>query len=162
MTDWKRKRGLTLVEMLVVVGIIAVLAAMVIVATRRVDNQSGEQAVANAFAVLRSALREYYEFADEFPRQPDRTISSATALVHIQVMYAALDAVPACRDLLKGIDSILVQRNDKQPAMSRFYDPWGTPLNYVYVAGVDSFPELMSAGPDKQFGTTDDITSKGK
>jgi len=162
MTDWKCKHGLTIVEMLVVVGIIATLAAMVLVATRRVENQSGEQVVANAFAVLKSALREYYEFADEFPRQPDRTVDKATALTHIQVMYAALDAVPACREILKGIDNILVQKRDNQPAMSRFYDPWGTPLNYVYVAGMDSFPGLMSAGPDKQFGTTDDITSKGK
>jgi len=159
MTDWKCKHGLTLIEMLVVLGIIAMLAAMVIVVTRRVENQSGEQVVANAFAVLKSALREYYEFADQFPRQPDT--GGAMALVHITDMYRALDAVPACKEILKGIDTILVQRHDKQPAESRFYDPWGTPLDYVYVAGVDTFPKLTSAGPDKQFGTTDDITSKG-
>jgi len=162
MTDWKYKRGLTLVEMLVVVGIIATLAAMAIVSIRRVENQSSENVTANAFALLKSALREYYEYADEFPRQPDRIADRTTALVHIRVMYSALDAVPACREILKGVDSILVQRHDNQPAMSRFYDPWGTPLDYVYVAGTDTFPELISAGPDKLFGTTDDIRSKGK
>ncbi len=161
MTDRKRKHGLTLIEMLVVVGIIAMLVAMVIVVTRRVGNQSGEQVVANAFAVLKSALREYYEFVDDFPRQPDRT-GGATALAHITDMYRALDAVPACREILKGIDSILAQRHDRQPVESRFYDPWGTPLDYAYVAGVDTFPELISAGPDKVFGTSDDITSKNK
>jgi prepilin-type N-terminal cleavage/methylation domain-containing protein len=157
MTDREHKRGLTLVEMLVVLGIIAALASMVIVMVRRVENQSSEQAVANAFAVLKSALREYYEFADEFPKQ-----QGATALSRIQAMYTALDAVPACKEILKGIDTILVQRNDKQPAESRLYDPWGTPLDYAYIAGTDSFPRLTSAGPDKQFGTTDDITSKDK
>jgi prepilin-type N-terminal cleavage/methylation domain-containing protein len=162
MTDWKRKRGLTLIEMLVVVGIIATLMAMVIVVTRGVENQSGEQVVANAFAVLKSALREYYEYADEFPKQPDLTVNNAAALAHIQVMYSALDTVPACRETLKGIDAILGRRHDKQPVESRLYDPWGMPLNYVYVPGTDSFPKLTSAGPDKLFGTGDDITSKGQ
>ena len=162
MTDRTHRHGLTLVEMLVVVGIIATLAAIVVVVTRRVENRSDEQVVANAFAVLKSALREYYEFMDVFPGQPDRTVSNGTALAHIQLMYAALDAVPECKQVLKGIDSVLVRRRDRQPVESRLYDPWGTPLNYVYVAGVDTFPELISAGPDKAFGTSDDITSKDK
>ena len=162
MTDRTHRHGLTLVEMLVVVGIIATLAAIVVVVTRRVENQSDEQVVANAFAVLKSALRGYYEFADQFPQQPVRNAGSAAALGHIQLMYAALDAVPECKQVLKGIDTILVKRRDRQPAESRFYDPWGTPLDYVYVVNVDTFPELISAGPDKVFGTSDDITSKDK
>lgn len=161
MADGKYKRGLTLIEMLVVLGIIATLAAMVIVAIRRVENQSSENVVANAFSLLKGALREYYEYTDGFPAQPDRTLSNATALMHIQLMYSALDTVPASREILKGIDNVLVQRQDMQPAMARLYDPWGTPLNYIYAPG-DTFPELVSAGPDKIFGTADDISSKGK
>ena len=48
---------------------------------------------------------------------------------------------------------------------SELRDPWGTLLDYVYeYAGGkgDTFPELISAGPDRQFGTADDISSKGK
>jgi prepilin-type N-terminal cleavage/methylation domain-containing protein len=161
MADGKYKRGLTLIEMLVVLGVIATLAAMIVVATRRVENQSSESIVANAFSLLKAALREYYESTDAFPIQPDRTPSNATALVHIRLMYSALDTVPASREILKGIDAVLVQRQDKQPAMARLYDPWGTPLNYIY-APSDTFPELVSAGPDKTFGTADDISSKGK
>jgi hypothetical protein len=111
--------------------------------------------------VLRSALREYYEYADEFPKQPTRS-NGAMALAHIQIMYNALDAVPACRETLKGIDRILVQKRDDLSVVSRYYDPWGTPLDYIYASGTDSFPELISAGPDKRFGTTDDISSKGE
>ena len=162
MADWKCKRGLTLIEILVVLGVIATLAAMVIVVTRRVESQSSENIVANAFALLNGALREYYEYTDKFPVQPDRTPGNGTALAHIQSMYSALDAVPACKDILKGIDAVLVQRHDKQPAMSRLYDPWGTPLNYIYTPGINTFPELVSAGPDRKFGTADDISSKGK
>jgi type II secretory pathway pseudopilin PulG len=149
--------------MLVVLGVIATLAGMVMVLTRRVENQSNESILANAFALLKSALREYYEYAGDFPRQPDRVLGKATALAHVQLMYDALDSVPASRGVLKGIDSILVQRYDNQPAMARMYDPWGTALNYIYnPSGGDSFPEVVSAGPDKQFGTADDVSSKGK
>jgi len=163
MADGKYKRGLTLMEMLVVLGVIATLAAMVIVATRRVETQSNESVVANAFSLLKGALREYYEYTDTFPAQPDRspTPSSGTALAHIQWMYRDLDSVPACSKILKAIDTVLAQRQDKQPTTSGLYDPWGTPLNYIYAPG-DTFPELVSAGPDKKFGTADDMSSKGK
>lgn len=160
MADWKYKRGLTLVEILVVLAVIAALAAMIIKVTLRVENQSSENIVANAFSLLKSALREYYEYTDKFPLQPDQSPPSGMALAHIQSMYRELDAVPASREILKGIDTVLVQRHDKQPATTRLYDPWGTPLNYIYVPG-DTFPELVSAGPDKTFGTADDISSKG-
>lgn len=164
MADGKTKHGFTLIEMLVVVGIIATLAAMVIVMIRRVESHSNENIVANAFTLLNSALREYYEYTDGFPAQPDRppNLDNVTAMKHITLMYNALDTVPACAKVLKGIDSILVRRFDNQPAMARFYDPWGTPLNYMYAPGIDTFPELISAGPDRRFGTADDIRSKGK
>jgi len=162
MADWKFKRGLTLVEILVVVGVIATLAAMIITVTLRVENQGSESIVANAFSLLKAALREYYEDTDGFPVQPDASLAppNAIVLLRIQRMYAALDAVPASSEILKGIDTVLVQRHDKQSVRSKLYDPWGTPLNYIYVPG-DTFPELVSAGPDRTFGTADDISSKG-
>ena len=40
--------------------------------------------------------------------------------------------------------------------LGRFIDSWGTSLWYRCEAGY-SFPKLISAGPDKQFGTSDDI-----
>ncbi len=67
MADWKYKRGLTLVEILVVVGVIAALAAMVIVATRRLDNHARESTLANTFAVLENALRQFYEYEYTYP-----------------------------------------------------------------------------------------------
>ncbi len=155
MADWKYKRGMTLVEILVVLAVIAALAAMIIKVTLRVENQSSENIVANAFSLLKAALREYYEYTDTFP-VPLRPTGSG----RIQDVYDALDAVPTSRQILKGIDTVLVQRHDKQPAPARLYDPWGTPFDYIYTPG-DTFPELVSAGPDKTFGTADDISSKG-
>jgi prepilin-type N-terminal cleavage/methylation domain-containing protein len=41
----------------------------------------------------------------------------------------------------------------------RLVDPWGTPLRYEYTPGEMSFPRVTSAGPDRLFGTTDDLRS---
>ncbi len=164
MAHWKYKRGLTIIEMLIVLAVIATLATMVIVVTRRVENHANENIVTSAFALLKAALREFYEDNRVFPVQPDASPapSSAIALTHIQLMYTALDNAPSCSEILKGIDAILVHRQDTQPVTTRLYDPWGTPFNYIYTPGSDTFPVLVSAGPDKKFGTADDISSKGK
>ncbi len=58
----KYKHGLSLVEMLIVVGIIALLATMVIGIAGRIDNQAKEKGVESVFVLLEGALEEYKEF----------------------------------------------------------------------------------------------------
>lgn len=41
----------------------------------------------------------------------------------------------------------------------RFIDPWGNSFMYTYSTG-QSFPEIVSAGPDGVFGSGDDISNK--
>lgn len=156
MANARNKLGLSLLEMLVVLGIIVVLAGLAIALTLRVENQSKERAVANVFALLRSALREYYEDAGAFPVQAERNYGNAPA--HVELLYGALDSVPASRQVLKQVNSAFVRVGSTASA-PRLCDPWGTALDYVYVPN-DQFPELTSAGPDKKFGTIDDISSK--
>jgi hypothetical protein len=68
--------------------------------------------------------------------------------------------MPESRKILGSIAESLVKNEygtiDTPPEI---YDPWGMVIDYIYVAG-DNFPDLVSAGPDKIFGTTDDISSK--
>src|SRR5512143_3350734 len=106
MAHWKYKRGLTLIEMLIVLGVIATLATMVIMVTRRVENHANENIVTSAFALLKAALREFYEDNGAFPIQSDASPapSSATASGHVQLMYAALSNAPACSEILKELD----------------------------------------------------------
>lgn len=160
MADTKHDSGLTLIEVLVVVGIIAVLASMVIVLTRRIENQSKQNTLANAFALLKAALQEYYGDQGAFPPQPVRAGDAAMARANMQMMYASLEAVPASREILKGISSTLVRDEAASMDAMTVHDPWGTVLDYVYTPKVDQFPVLISAGPDRQFGTTDDISSR--
>jgi prepilin-type N-terminal cleavage/methylation domain-containing protein len=167
MADSRHNRALTLIEMLVVLGIIVVLAGLVLTQTLRVDNQSKENAVENAFGMLKSALREYYEGTtpNGFPVQNERN-NPANALIHIRGLMQALLSVPASRQVLEQMNPSLVKTGTA--GVPELRDPWGTEFDYVYVYDdkfperSDSFPELISAGPDKGFGTADDISSKGR
>ncbi len=161
MTDGTRSRGVTLVELLVVMGIIAVLASLVVTLTLRVDNQSKERALDSAFSLVSTSLREYYEFRDAFPQQPER--NATNALAHIELMMQELRSVPDARQVLDQLNPALIKSQTGLADVPELRDPWGTVLDYVYDrAAGDNFPELISAGPDRQFGTGDDISSKGK
>jgi prepilin-type N-terminal cleavage/methylation domain-containing protein len=99
-----------------------------------------------------------------------------------EALYFFLRQVPDSRATLDKIDKSLVTNKDKSggdlilrigtvnyPFM-RFIDPWGTTLRYDYYNEVvppsypnpdtrKTFPVITSAGPDKTFGTNDDISN---
>lgn len=103
-----------------------------------------------------------------------------------EVLYLFLSQVSECRKTLDKIDESLITNLgvDKQPlniavtypsgsvkvySMFRIIDPWGTTLNYDYYNEVlippdprqkRTFPVITSAGPDKRFRTTDDVSSR--
>ncbi|MHC4623374.1 MAG: type II secretion system protein [Planctomycetota bacterium] len=98
-------------------------------------------------------------------------------------MYFFLSRVAECRKTLGRIDDSLITSKDEageymilrirllgEYPLLRIIDAWGTTLRYDYydeegspaekVASRRTFPLLISAGPDRLFGTGDDITSK--
>jgi hypothetical protein len=101
-----------------------------------------------------------------------------------EVLYFFLSRVPESRKTLDRIDGSLVTNlNDVGATIQisidggpfsplfRFIDPWGTTLRYDYYdenepdpilreKGRRTFPVLISAGPDKKFGTADDISNR--
>jgi prepilin-type N-terminal cleavage/methylation domain-containing protein len=158
MKRYKYKHGVTLVEILVVVAIIAILATMVIGIAARINDQSKERGLESNFTLLESALQEYCEETGKFPEQPEKNF--ANAIIHSEYLYRELNLMPESRKILEKITESLVKNKygtiDTPPEI---YDPWGTVMDYIYVPG-DNFPELVSAGPDKIFGTADDISNK--
>lgn len=156
----KYKHGLSLVEMLIVVGVIALLATMVVSVASRIDNQSKEKGLESLFLLLDGALEEYRDFRGVFPVQPVKNFTNAA--VHSEFLYRELSSVPDSRKILEKIrDSSMKDNVDTGavPPIPEIYDPWGTTLDYRYLTG-DNFPELISAGPDRIFNTPDDIKSK--
>lgn len=102
-----------------------------------------------------------------------------------EVLYFCLNQIPDCRITLDKIDKSLVTNDINGVSLNinitsgvttqtlplrRFIDPWKTTLRYHYyetdatwtpVSGTNkTFPVIISAGPDKQFGTNDDIFNR--
>ncbi len=157
MRKYKYKLGLTLIEMVIVLGIIALLVSMIITLVSRFDNQAKEKGLECTLVLLESALQEYYEFTDSFPQQSEDNYSNAAA--HSEYLYQELLSIPQSRTMLDKIkDSLIENKHGASDTPPEIYDPWGTTLDYIYNPG-DNFPLLVSAGKDKTFGTNDDILS---
>ena len=69
MESCKHKTGVTLVEILVVVAIIAILATMVISLAARIDNQGKERLTESTFALLNAALGEFQDYGYNYRHQ---------------------------------------------------------------------------------------------
>jgi len=150
--------GLSLIEMLIVVGIIALLATMVISVASRIDTQAKENGTESLLALLDSALQEYHEFTGRFPEQSET--DSANAVAHSEFLYSELSAIPSVRKILNKLSpSSVDNKSGTAETAAEIYDPWGTVLDYRYIPG-DHFPLVVSAGPDKMFGTADDISNR--
>ena len=156
----RTRAGVTLIEMLMVVAVVALLATIVIGTATHIQNQGNEQVTANIFELLDGALQEYYDYNGYFREQIEYDFTKAAE--HSEMLYEALNSVPSSRKILENISDTLIKHGIDTgviPPIPEIYDPWGTVLDYTYVDG-DSFPKLRSAGPDKMFGTADDITSR--
>jgi prepilin-type N-terminal cleavage/methylation domain-containing protein len=214
----QNKTGVTLVEILVVVAIIAILVTMVIGIAARIDTQGKEQLTENTIALLTAALGEFgdygYSYSDsnyadfKFPLdcnnfpQNDLENELQTALGAIvlisggthdanysgsETLYFFLSRVPESRQTLDKIDRKLVTNlgldgnpmkitinpgaDEKKYPLFRVIDPWGKTLRYDYYdetktipddrrKSKKTFPVITSSGPDKEFGSADDIRNR--
>jgi type II secretory pathway pseudopilin PulG len=211
MKSYKYKTGVTRVEILIVVAVIAILVSMVIGIAARIDSQGKERLTKNTFALLDAALGQFgdygYHYSDpcdsnlKFPLDCNNfnTSDLGTKLggtiggplgTHdanysgSEALYFFLSRVPDCRETLDKIDSKLVTNlglngqpmkitiGSKDYPLMRFIDPWGETLRYDYyderpstsfsdkMKSKKTFPMIISAGPDKNFGTADDIRNR--
>ena len=218
------KSGLTLLEILVSVGIIAILTTIMVSVYTRVDYQSNRRLLKSTFAILNNSLEEFRDYGYRyrntsynkfiFPidcndfdkpgveQQMEIVLSSPLTPVVVEigptgvdvndvneysgcaVMYWFLSRIPSCRANLEKIDKTLITNlNNSGQEMTitvgginkypliRLIDPWGNTLRYDYydesIIPPDpdtrrNFPVIISAGPDKQFRTADDIKSRKK
>ena len=62
MKTHKNKHGLSLIEIMTAVAIIAVLAAITIGVVSHIDNQNNEKGLASTYTLIDGALQEYYEY----------------------------------------------------------------------------------------------------
>ena len=139
-----QRRGFTLIEVLLVLAILGVIAAMV------VPQLMGRQKKANI----------------------DATRLSITGLEQALKLYA-LEHTGEYPTTAEGLEALLVRPNNDDKWNGPYVeyekslpiDPWGRPLQYEYPGqhhSDGSKPDISSGGPDKAFGTPDDITNWDK
>jgi prepilin-type N-terminal cleavage/methylation domain-containing protein len=167
--------GFTLLELLIVVALITILVSMVLMATKGSWIDANKKLTESTIALLDSALEEYREYKTYDPTSnlifPNPNALSAIVdfnspmnpypfeTSHSASLYAQLDLVPEAKKVLERLDNSQVNLEKVFNKYPVFFDAWKTPLNYLYVDGMN-FPLIISAGPDKKFDTTDDITNK--
>lgn len=87
-------------------------------------------------------------------------------------LFYFLDQNPNSRKIIEAVSETLVTTQNASGVpitftfnstsqtidLPRFVDAWGTSIRYEYIDGT-AFPVLTAAGPDKTFGTADDIVN---
>ena len=134
----RRNAGFTLLEMVIVLGIIAMILGGAIFAMRGIGDSAKLTQVRNDCAALRNALDMYKLNGGQYP----------TTQQGLKALVDRPSAAP--------IPRMWSRIADKVPL-----DPWGTEYLYRFPgkkSGTDF--EIISRGKDGQEGTDDDISSQ--
>jgi prepilin-type N-terminal cleavage/methylation domain-containing protein len=155
------KYGLTLVEVLVAVVIIAILAAGLYSVGNYLETQSKIKLTKSTIEILSAAIEQYHDFYGRFPNDPNHPSDPNLSM---EQLYSQLSLAPDAKKILNQINFSagkkysLIKDTDKD-GNPEIVDAWGTNLKYSYTSG-DNFPLVTSAGPDGIWNDDDDITSR--
>ncbi|MEM1085559.1 MAG: type II secretion system major pseudopilin GspG [Verrucomicrobiota bacterium] len=139
--DSKRRRlraGFSLLEMVIVLGIIAVIIGGAITVMGKVGSGADRQRVRQDFNSVGAALRMYKVANGRYP----------TTQQGIDALVNKPTTTPPARDWTQLMDRVPV-------------DPWQNEYGYKFPGSVDSsLFEIISKGPDGIEGNEDDISSQ--
>ena len=134
----RRNAGFTLLEMVIVLGIIAMILGGAIFAMRGIGDSAKLTQVKNDCATLRSVLEMYKLNGGQYP----------TTQQGLRALVEKPTSAPIPRMWSKVADKVPL-------------DPWGNEYLYRYPGKKNAMDfEIISRGKDGQEGTDDDISSQ--
>lgn len=142
--------GFTLIEMMVVISIIAVLAALVLGALSAARTHSKVQRTELVLSMLDAKIKEYER---DFGDWPDS--KGADGLAGSEALLEALLTEEQNGPYINRKEMDIRDTNGN--GHKEFVDPWGKPIHYIHFRYYDSEPpnrdsfRLYSAGPDKEY-----------
>ncbi len=136
--QYRRNGGFTLLEMVIVLGIIAMIMGGAMYYMKKIGNAAKYQQVSADFKAIENSLTMYKLNAGNYP-------STQQGL----------------RALVEKPSGSPVPRRWTQLSSKVPLDPWQNEYGYRFPGRKDpSEPEIISKGPDGQEGTDDDLSSQ--
>ena len=161
-TTTRRRRGFTLVELLIVMAILVLLASLVGPRLLGSKKKADIQATQTQIGLFQACLERYALDMNKFPSTEEGLQALVTAPTGDEMGSMSMDTTDmegAASSTGGGTaskwDGPYLQKMDI-PA-----DPWGNPYQYEYppTHGAGDQPDIWSYGPDGTADTEDDIVS---
>lgn len=135
--DSKRRRGFTLVEVLLVLVILVIIASLAVTAYGPIQKQAYVQAAQTQIKAFEQPLELYRTNIGSYPSTAEglQALLSPPAMDRRNMPDRYMDTIPP--------------------------DPWKRPYGYAYPPQQNRAdkPDIWSAGPDGQEGTDDDVVN---
>ena len=148
-----RRAGLTLIELLAVMFILAILVALVVGVGRYVIDDANKRKTQQTLTVLKEAAQSYHDAASP-KTYPDGNGNDASAAEIFSALTIQEDSprVQAAMERIRRLPEDAI-------GDGVFLDAWGRKIRYDKDGGFGGRPVFISAGSDDKFDTDDDIRS---
>jgi prepilin-type N-terminal cleavage/methylation domain-containing protein len=139
----RRSRGMTLVEVMVVMVVLAILVSLVVGVSSYVSDRARRDQTVLTQSVLKKAIEVFRDEKGEYPssngtKLEDRCVS----------LYEQLVDVPKVKAILAELPQQAIAEVPDTGSKKGFMDGYDKPMDYKKNGGIGGVPVVISLGPD--------------